>query len=46
MLTLQFLANLLKYIVWLAFVKGSVLVWVTDKYSEREARASSVEFKT
>ena len=27
----------------LAFVKGSVLVWVTDKYSEREARALSAE---
>ena len=27
----------------LAFVKGSVLVWVTNKYSEREARASSAE---
>ena len=27
----------------LAFVKGSVLVWVTDKYSEREAQALSAE---
>ena len=28
---------------FVAFVKGSVLVWVTDKYSEREARALSAE---
>ena len=28
---------------WLAFVKGLVLVGVTDKYSEREVQASSVE---
>ena len=27
----------------LVFVKGSVLVWVIDKYSEREARASNAD---